>query len=82
MLIVSYHNDQLWADHEFHQPWENPCIHHNLDAIVGAIGQIGNSPAGVRNYFLVLMFYEAEEDWQHHLHCIQGRVGVLVPTEV
>lgn len=82
LKIVSYHNDQLWAGHEFHHPRENPCIQDNLDAIVGTIGQIGNSPAGVRNYFLVLMFHEADEDGQNLIHRIQRRVGVLVPTEV
>lgn len=80
--FASYHNDQLRAAHELHQPWENPCVHDDLDAIVGAIGQVGNCPAGVSDDFLVLVLQEAGEDRQHLPHRIQGWVGVLVPAEV
>lgn len=82
MLIVPYHNIHIWAVHEFHKPWENPCVHHNLDAIIAAISQVGNSPAGVRDDFLVLVLQEEDEDWQNLLHGIQGRTGVLVPAQV
>lgn len=82
MLIVPYHNSQIWAVHELHKPWENPCLHHNLDAIIVAISQVGNSPAGVREDLLVLMLQEDEEDWQNLLHSIQGRARVLVPAQV
>lgn len=82
MLIVPYHNNKIWAVHEFHKPWENPCLHHNLDAIIAAISQVGNSPAGVRDDILVLMLQEEDEDWKNLLHSIQGRAGVLVPAQV
>lgn len=82
MLISPYHNSKLWAVHEFHKPWENPCLHHNLDAIIAAISQVGNSPAGVRDDSLVFMLQEEDEDWQNLLHSIQGRAGVLVPAQV
>lgn len=81
-MVVPYHNNQIWAVHEFHKPWENACLHHNLDAIIGAISQVGNSPAGIRDDFLVFVLQEEDEDWQNLLHGIQGRAWVLVPAQV
>lgn len=77
-----YQDIEFRAAHELNQPGQDPRVNHLANALIAAIGEVGQGPAGVRENLAVLVLQEVEEDGQHLLHCFFARVWVLVSAQV
>lgn len=77
-----YQDIEFWAGHELNQPGQHPHVNHLANALDAALGEVGQSPAGVREHLVVLVLQELGEDGQHLLHRFFAGVRVLVSAQV
>lgn len=70
----TYQDVEFRAGHELNQPGQEPRVNHLADALVAAVGEVGEGPADVRENLVVLVLQEVEEDGQHLLHGFFARV--------
>ena len=74
---------QWVAQEELHKSPADACIDDLLDALVGAIRQVGQRPAGVCEYLIVCARNQARQRWQrlfdlqHSNTCISNCLGTL-----
>ncbi|KAF3846895.1 hypothetical protein F7725_003973 [Dissostichus mawsoni] len=61
---------------------DEPGLHHDLDAVVGAVRQVGHGPAGVSQHLPVLVVQQTHQHRQDLLDGCEGGGRVLVPAEV
>ena len=57
-------------------------IDNFLDLLIGAISEVGESPAGVRQHLLVTVVHQAGQDGQDLTHGGHGRGRVLVTAQI
>lgn len=57
----SYQDAQLLVSHQFHQPRDDARLHHHVDAVIVAVREVGDGPAGVRQDVLVGVVEQLDE---------------------
>lgn len=60
-----YQDAQLLVSHQLHQPGDDARLHHHVDAIVVAVREVGDGPAGVRQNVLVGVVEQLDERWKN-----------------
>lgn len=56
-----YQDAQLLVSHQLHQPRHDSRLHHHVDAVVVAVRQVGDGPAGVGQDVLVGVVDQLDE---------------------
>lgn len=77
-----YQDVEFRAGHELNQPGQDTSVNHLADALIAAIGEVGQGPAGIREDLAVLVLQEEGKDRQHLLDGFSARVWVFVPAQV
>ena len=68
-------DDRLLVVHEeLHYSPADPAVNDGLDLVVRTVTQVGESPAGVRQYVRVVVEEEPAEDRQGWGHLVESRV--------
>lgn len=80
--FYTYDHSQLLEAEHLHQAGDQTGLDHHLDAVVGAVREVGDGPAGVGEHLRVVVVEQADQGGQDLLHGSQGRGGVLVAAEV
>lgn len=53
-----YQDIEFWAGHEINQPGQDSCVDHVANALIAAIGEVGQGPAGIREDLAVFVLQE------------------------
>ena len=50
--------------HEDDHAWHDAGLHHHVNAVVGAVGEVGDGPAGVRQDVLITQVEQLDQGRQ------------------
>lgn len=81
-LTCTYHDGQLLAPQQLHNSRDQSCLHHHIDAIIGAISQVRDGPACVCQNLPVIMVQKTDQGGQDLLDGLNWGCWVLVTAQV
>lgn len=61
--LYTYNDGQLFKAQQIHQARNQSSLDHHLDAVIRAIGQVGNGPTRVGQHLPVIMVQQANQSW-------------------